>query len=144
MYREDILMRWIRQFAEALARLAGLRKSGDLRAARDEIERLYEELGIPRELVDLVDAATLAGMLRTPDRMRAAARLLWEEGHVLRATGDPLAAGIRYRRAHELFLEARAIAPEPDDDAAILELSRVAPGWELAERYRATRGSTSG
>jgi len=138
MYREDYLMRMIRQLAEALARIAGLRKAGDLRQALDAVDRLYDELGIPRELVDVVDTPTLAGMLGRPDKIRAAAMLLWEEGHLYKAKGDPLAAFAKYRRAHELFLEARAQDPQAEDDSAILELSRVVPAQHLDPRYRAS------
>ena len=136
MYREDWLHRLIRQFAEALARIAGLRKAGDYQAARAAADRLYEELGIPRELVDVVDTPTLASMLGRADKMRAAAMLLWEEGHIVKATGDPVHAHLKYRRAHELFLEARAIDPQPEDDSAILELSRIVPARDLDPRYR--------
>lgn len=136
MYREDWIIRLIRQFAEALARMAGLRKAGDFRQALEAADRLYDELGIPRDLVDVVDTPTLASMLRRPDKIRAAAMLLWEEGHIFKAKGDPLTAFAKYRRAHELFLEARAQDPQPEDDSAILELSRVAPARDLDPRYR--------
>jgi hypothetical protein len=135
-FREDWIMRLIRQFAEALARIAGLRNAGNFREAQDAADRLYEELGIPRALTEVVDTPTLAGMLRTPDKIRCAAMLLWEEGHLCKAQGDPLHAHRKYKRAHELFLEARAIDPQPDDDSAILELSRIVPARDLDPKYR--------
>jgi hypothetical protein len=137
MFREDYVMRLIKQFADAIARVLRLRQKGDHQAALDEAGRLFDELfAIPREVVDQVDTPTIASMLRRPDKMRAAAMLFWEEGHVYKAKGDPLTAFARYRRAHELFLEARALDPTEDDDSAILELSRVAPASELDPRYR--------
>ncbi|MDQ3364504.1 MAG: hypothetical protein M3680_03655 [Myxococcota bacterium] len=136
MIREDYLIRMVKQFAEALARLMKLREAGEHRAALQIADGLYDELGISRELVDVVDTPTLAGMLRDPERMRAAAQLCWEEGHVFRSQGDPLTAAVRYRRAHELLLEARALAPLPEDDTALFELSRLVPAWQLDERYR--------
>jgi hypothetical protein len=99
-------------------------------------DSLYEELGIPRGLHDMVDTPTLASMLRTADAMRTAAHLLVEEGHIYRSGRDPLAAVTRYRRAHELMLEARALEPLPEDDTMLFELSRLAPPWLLDERYR--------
>ncbi len=140
MIRDDYLLRVIKQFAEALARMIRRREEGAYDEALQEADRLYEELGIPRDLIDVVDTPTLAAMLREADRMRVAAKLCWEEGHVYKAKGDPLTAFARYRRAHELFLEARAIAPTADDDAALFELSRLAPAQLLDARYR-TGGS---
>jgi hypothetical protein len=75
-------------------------------------------------------------MLREPARIRAAARLSCEEGRALAATGDPLYAALRYRRALELLLEARAIDPNGHDDAALVELARLVPSATLDPRYR--------
>ncbi len=136
MFREDFLMRTIRQVAEALARLAGLRKAGELDRALESADSIYEELGLPRGLVDVVDSRSLADMLGRADKIRGLALLLWEEGHIYKAKGDPLTSFGRYRRAHELFLEARARDPHPEDDSAILELSRVVPARHLDPRYR--------
>jgi hypothetical protein len=137
MFREDYVMRLVKQFADAIARVLRLRQRGEHQAALDEAGRLYEELfAIPREVVDRVDTPTLAGLLRRPDKMRAAAMLFWEEARVYKATKDPLSAFARFRRAHELFLEARAIEPTEDDDSAVLELSREAPASQLDPRYR--------
>ncbi len=136
MYREDYIMRLVRQLAEAVARMAGLRKAGDHDGALAAAGTLYDELGIARELIDLVDTPTLASLLGRPDKMRAAAQLLWEEGHIYKAKRDPLAAFTRYKHAHQLFLEARAVDPQPDDDSAILELSRVVHARDLDPQYR--------
>jgi hypothetical protein len=137
MFREDYLMRVVRQFAEALRRIAGLRRDGEHARAMDEIERLRGELlAGPRELVDDLDSASLATLLGDPEKIRVAAMLAWEEGRILTAKADPLTAFARYRQAHELLLEARARAPHPDDSTALFELSRVAPAWHLAPRYR--------
>ncbi len=131
-------MRLIRQFADAIARLVGLRKAGDHQAALDVANRLHDELlPMPRAMTDVIDTPSLASVLGSVEKIRAAAMLFWEEGHVYKAKGDPLTAFARYRRAHELFLEALALQPDPDDDAAILELSRVAPGRDLDARYQA-------
>jgi hypothetical protein len=50
--------------------------------------------------------------------------------------GDPVQAALRYRRALELILEARALDPQPEDDEAILELRRHVPVDTLDARYR--------
>jgi hypothetical protein len=143
MLREDYVMRLIRDVGQFLRRVLKHRDAGEHDRALQEAARGYEELlGMPPGLSDMVDAATLAELLREPDLIRAAARLSWEEGHVYKAKRDPLTAFSRYRRALELFLEARADDPEgprEEDDGAILELSRLVPAEHLDPRYRSDR-----
>jgi hypothetical protein len=135
--REDYLIRQIRQIAEAIARMLKLRTESKYDEALAVADSLYEELGIPRGLHDVVDTPTLASMLRYAETIRAAAHILVEEGHIYKAKGDPVMAAIKYKRAHELMLEARALEPAETDDAALLELARLAPWYMLDERYRA-------
>lgn len=130
-------MRLVKQLADFVARIAGYRQKGEFERAQAEVERARDELlGLPAGLIDVLDTPTLVDMLRHPDKLRAAARLFWEEGLILRARRDPLTATARFRRAFELYLEARAIDPTEDDTSAILELSRLLPASELDERYR--------
>ena len=130
-------MRLIKQLADFVGRIAGYRQKGELERAQAEVERARDELlGLPAGLIDVLDTPTLVDMLRHPDKLRAAARLFWEEGLILRARRDPLNASARFKRAFELYLEARAIDPTEDDTSAILELSRLLPAGELDERYR--------
>ena len=84
MIREDFILRLIKQLADFVAKIAGYRQSGDLARAQEEIERARDELlGLPPGLIDAVDTPTLVDLLRHPDKLRAAARLSWEEGLVL-------------------------------------------------------------
>lgn len=135
MIREDYLIRQIKLVAEAIARMLKLRTAGRHDEALAVADQLYEQLGIPRGLHEVVDTPTLASMLRTADAMRAAAQLQVEEGHVYKAKGDPATATMRYKRAHELILEARALDPVPADDTMLLELARLAPAYLLDPRY---------
>jgi hypothetical protein len=138
MFREDYIIRLIQQLVDAIARIAGLNRRGDHDKALAEAEQAWGKLlDAPPDLVGAVDTATLAEMLRHPDKMRVAARLLHEEGRALAGKGDPLHAAVRYRRAMELLLEARAIEPSGDDDAMLMELSREVPVTTLDPRYRA-------
>ena len=68
--------------------------------------------------------------------MRAAAQLLVEEGRAYAGKRDPVHAAVCYRRAWELYLEARLIDPSDDDAAAISELARLVPANQLDPRYR--------
>jgi hypothetical protein len=135
--REDYIMRMIEQLAAAIRKIAGLREKGEYARALGEAADAWEKLlEVPRELVERVDGPTLASLLRTPDKMRAAADLLIEEARVFAGNGDPLHATVCYRKAHELYLEARAIAPLPSDDNTLLELARHVPPGVIDPRYR--------
>jgi len=133
--RDDYLMRLIRQLVDFVARIAGHNRRGEHDQALAEAARAWDDLlDVPRELVDITDTPTLAGMLREPEKMRAAAQLLIEEGRAFAGKRDPATATMRYRKALELYLEARVLAPDPADDAILFELSREA-ATHLDPRY---------
>lgn len=130
MIREDYLIRLIRQATEVIARAAGFSTRRRYDDAVDALARGWDELlGTPRDLLEVVDDATLADLLREPARMRVAAGLLGEEARAVAGKGDPVHAAVLSRRAMRLFAAASALEPSADDDAHILELSRaVVPG----------------
>jgi hypothetical protein len=134
--REDFLLRQIKLFVDAVARMLKLRKAGKHDEALAIADELYEQLGIPRGLHAVVDTPTLASMLRTADAIRTAAALQLEEGHIYKAKNDPIMASKKYKTAHELMLEARVLEPNEFDDAMLFELSRLAPWYTLDPRYR--------
>ena len=126
MIREDYILRLVKQLADSVRRIARLRGRGDHEEAMAEADRAWGELlDAPCELRDALDGKTLAGLLGHPKSMRAAASLLAEEGRVMAARGDPLAAASRFRRALDLRLEARARDPEVDDSAEVAELTAL-------------------
>lgn len=116
---KDFLKRIIEQAAEALARIAGLRR----RRAFDEALQALDDsagelLGIPKTLLDAVDVPTAARLVRDPPRLRVYARLLAEEADILVEAGrDP---GGRVLRARLLLEEAGRAEALPPDDAALL------------------------
>ena len=138
MIREDYIMRLIKQLAAFVGRIAGYTKRGDYDAALESSRRAWDEvLDVPRDLVDRIDAPTLARMLAEPARMRAGSERLVEEARAYAGKQDLMHATLCYRRAFELRLEARAIEPKDDDDTALFELARHVPPGEIHERYRA-------
>jgi tetratricopeptide (TPR) repeat protein len=138
MFREDYIIRLIKQLAEFIARAAGLNRSGKYDEALAATDQAWDQLlDAPRGMIAAVDTPTLAMLLRDPAKIRVAAQLSYEEGRALAGKGDPFHAALRYRRAMELILEARARDPQPEDDAAILELGRHVSIDTLDPRYRA-------
>ena len=137
MLRDDYIIRLIKQLGQFLARIAGKREAKDFEGALAECGKAWDDLigQPPRELVELVDSHTLAGMLKEPARMRAAAQLLVEEGRAFAGKGDPAHAAMCYRRAWELYLEARVIEPSADDVPMLSELARLVPANQLDPRY---------
>jgi hypothetical protein len=103
VFRDDYLMRQIEQLAGFLARAAGFSAGGAPAEALRELREAWDQLfgDVPRELVDVLDLPTLTGLLRTPERVKAAAQLLAEEARALELLGDPRAATVQ-RRAREL------------------------------------------
>jgi len=149
VFREDYIIRLIQQLVETIARIAGLNRRGEHDKALAEADQAWGKLlDAPPDLIDAVDTPTLAGMLRYPDKMRVAAQLLHEQGRAFAGKGDPLHAAVRYRRAMELLLEARALEPSAQDDAQdhaqdhaqddamMMELARLVPPGTLDPRYR--------
>ena len=137
MQRDDYIIRMIKQLGAFLARIAGRRQAKDFEGAIAEAGKGWDELlGYPREIADVLDSHTLASMLTQPDRMRAAAQLLIEEGRAYAGKGDPPRAATCFVRAWELYLEARVIEPADDDGAVMSELARLVPANQLAPRYR--------
>jgi hypothetical protein len=138
MLRDDYIIRLIKQLGAFLARIVGKRRAGDFEGALAEAGKAWDDLigQPPRELVDVIDTHTLAELLAEPAKMRAAAKLLTEEGRVYAGKGDPVHAAVCYRRAWELYLELQLVEPSEDDEAAISELARLVPANQLDPRYR--------
>lgn len=79
MFEHDYVMRQIKQLAAAIARAASFGRAGQLAEARAELDGAWDELGIPRALLDRFGAGALASLLRDPERRRAVLELLVAE-----------------------------------------------------------------
>ena len=108
MFERDYLMRAVRQVAQVLARVLGLRQQNKQEEADRELDELYRGL-VPfdRELLDLLDPQTLAAMLRDPDRIRAVCQLLTFEADEADRRGDPTRAERGRRRAQALLAQVK-------------------------------------
>ena len=147
MDNEDYLLRMFEQMAEMAAHLCGfsdlvrivqLNRQGDHAGALAAIDRAWDDLFAgPRGMVQTVDTATLVAILRQPARLRVAAQLFTEEARAWNGRGDTARAAACQRRALELILEARAVAPDAEDDAVLAELRAAVPIASLSPRHRA-------
>jgi hypothetical protein len=101
---EDLIIRQIRAFAAALARIMGLRNAGLIEEARIALDHEYRSLvGDQHDVLRSVDAVTAAHMLNVPGRIAGYARLVHEDAEL---TVDARAASALRRRSLELALEA--------------------------------------
>jgi hypothetical protein len=117
--REDFILRQIRAVAAMLARIVGLRMSGQSEEARAELERSYDALlGSQAEWVRRVDPATAAMLLDSAERILAFAQLLHEE-----AAQEPERErrGLLEARAAALAEEAARRAPENEEIRRFLQ-----------------------
>jgi hypothetical protein len=110
--REDYLERMIRQLAQALARVLGLRRRGETEAALQELEAAMAAVaGLDPRAVEASDPAVLAALLREPARLSALGRLLAERAGLEDDRGQPERAAATRARALSLLLEASLSGP---------------------------------
>jgi hypothetical protein len=119
----DFLRQQIKKLAAALARIVlGVKGAGEADVALAEARRAVDEiLGVPTELLDRLDAGTAAGMLRTPDRLRAYADLCAARFEILRQQGvvkDEL-------RERALLLYRVVLAGSPGDPEVVAAMGTL-------------------
>ncbi len=94
--REDYLLRQLKALAATLARIAGLRLSGEFDAAGAELERGYRALlGAEADLVRRVDPSTAGALLGRAERLLLYARLVREEAGLVTDPGRRAALSAR-------------------------------------------------
>lgn len=119
--QRDWLQRLIEQLAAAVARVLGLRREGRLEEARQELERAaVEAAGLGLSLLERLDPASAARLVREPERLAALARLALERSRLERDAGEVEAAGRWHERAVALgdLSTARGAAADPEVLAA--------------------------
>jgi hypothetical protein len=113
--RSDYLERQIAQLVEALAALLRLRRERKLEEAELLLQRTCREvLGMEYGALLLVDAASVAQLLGTPERIHVLAQLVSEEAAQLEARGRNAEALARRERALALYSQLRARLARPD------------------------------
>src|SRR5687767_5270919 len=105
--QEDFLLRELRKVAAMIARAMGFRASGELAAARDEIENGYLTLlGPQAALLRMLDAQSSARLLADSRKVSALARLTAGEAALAADGGKPEDARQLLVRAKSLVREA--------------------------------------
>jgi hypothetical protein len=123
MIREDYIERLIQQLAAVFKALLKARQE---QRPEDALQLIRQAalslLGMEYSVLTLADAASTARLLGHPQRVVALARLVVEEGEVLREQGQQARARLRWDLALELFLEARAMGSTLEgEDARVFE-----------------------
>ncbi|WP_433933531.1 hypothetical protein AB3662_04175 [Sorangium cellulosum] len=138
--QRDFILRMIEQLAEAVGRIAGLRRAGQLDEADLLVRATADGLfGPMRDMLDRLDAAGAATLLGDHEKIGAYAALCAEQAEILELRGRAAQASAERRRALELYLEAVSRAPEGNpraQEGARALLGRV-DAARLPERYRA-------
>lgn len=120
-FRKDWIERQIELVMAALSALLGLRKEERFDDAAALVARTVLELsGLELRVVLTMDPTLVADLVGHPRKIAALARLLREDGRVLRDRGDPACAG-RFERAQRFFMEAEARGEPCADERAELE-----------------------
>jgi hypothetical protein len=139
MIREDYIERMIQQLAQALKALI---KAREEQRPEDALQLIRETalslLGMEYGVLTMADAASTARLLGHPHRVVGLARLVVEEGELLREQGKEARASLRWGLALELLLEARAMgATLEGEDARVFARLRaeVAPSL-LSEHHQ--------
>src|SRR4030043_528717 len=110
MSSEDYLIRMIRQATDVIARIIGLRKSGDYRDAFQEIDQNLEQLfGMDPKLIRLLDDESLyrnlsANEQLNMERLEFIADLFREEGELFQLQGKIPESENSYARSLSFYL----------------------------------------
>ncbi|MFP2900195.1 hypothetical protein [Corallococcus sp. 4LFB] len=137
--RKDFIERAAEQFAAAIASILKARKEKRYGDARNHLrDTALTVLGMEYGALVLADAESTSRLLGTAARTRMLAKLVREDGELMREQGDPLTADSRFLLSLELYLEAISLGLNPDteDATAIAELRTLTDVTALSERHQ--------
>jgi hypothetical protein len=110
--QEDFLLGQLQRVAEMIARALGLRGSGDLPAARTEIDNAYTALlGGQSDLLRMLDTSSAARLIGNPKKIAAFARITAADAALAAAAGNSKAQQHLDARALSLAQEAVKLDP---------------------------------
>jgi hypothetical protein len=120
--QNDYILRMVEQLTQALARILGLKRAGQLAEAEAELDTLARGLvGLDVTALARLPLAALGTVLVEPERRAMAARLLKEHGELV-ADRDLVTAQAAWRKAFSLLddLERQGVLPEDAGTAETL------------------------
>lgn len=122
--QDDFLLRELRKVAEMIARALGFRGSGELPAARTEIDTAYTTLlGQQADLLRMLDAPSAARLIGNPKKIAAFASVTAADAALAADMGNSNAEQHLAARAESLAKEAVNLDPnDPDAIAALREI----------------------
>lgn len=117
MIERDYIMRMIAQLSAVIARILFAKNAQNYAEAQQLAQNAYEQLlGLNGELVEQMDAATLAMLLGEKEKIKVLATLLREEGEILHLQGNAAAGTRKYEKTLALFQEAQRQSHSKDDE----------------------------
>lgn len=124
--QEDFLLRELRRVAEMIARALGFRGSGDLPAARTEIDNAYSTLlGPQSHLLRMLDSASAARLIGNAKKLAALARLTSAEAALAADLGNSKSE--QHLAARAVLLAEEAVKLDPSDDDVVAALREMRP-----------------
>jgi hypothetical protein len=124
--QEDFLLRELRKVAEMIARALGFRGSGDLPAARTEIDNAYSTLlGPQSQLLRMLDPVSAARLIGDAKKLAALARLTSAESGLAADMGNIKSEQLLAARA--VLLAEEAVKLDPTDDDVVAALRELRP-----------------
>lgn len=120
---DDYLLRTLEQFNKFVARIVKALRDEEEQVAESEIAGAYEALlGGDRVFLGMVDTATLANLLGSPEKVRVLARLSALEARLVEKQGDAVRAQRLQVRARELLAIAHRDDPQDGDATLLVDL----------------------
>lgn len=120
MIERDYIMRMIAQLSAVIARILFAKNAQNYAEALQLAQNAYDQLlGLNGELVNQMDAATLALLLGEKEKIKALATLLREEGEILHVQGNPADGNAKYEKALALFQEALRQSGNGDNECEV-------------------------
>jgi hypothetical protein len=120
--REDYIERMIEKLVAALAAIL---KAGKAQKTEDALELVQQTslslFGMEYRMLLTIDAASVAGLLEHPEKIKALAKLVSAEADLLQQRGDDV--GVAHRLGHALALlqeaRRRRSTPEPELESLV-------------------------